>query len=60
MNKFLEKIKQSWEENPLQTAAVGAFVVTAAAKFLDAVSNSRRTRTWDREVSRRDRISRRR
>lgn len=60
MDKFLEKLKQSWEQNPLQTAAVGALVVSAAAKFLDALSNSRRSRSWEREVSRRDRISRRR
>lgn len=60
MDDLLKKIKQAWDDNPLQTAAVGALVVTAAAKFLDAWSNARGRRTWDREVARRERGSRRR
>lgn len=60
MDDLLKKIKQSWNENPLQTAAVGALVVSAAAKFMDAWSKVRGRRTWDKEVSRRDRESRRR
>lgn len=60
MDEIIKKIRQSWEENPLQTAAVGAFVVTAAAKLLDAIGGTRRRRTWDREVARRERMDRQR
>lgn len=54
-NKIKMKLQQSMEENPVQTLAVGALVVTALSKFMQAYSNLRRDRTWDREVARRER-----
>lgn len=58
MDKAKMKIKQAWEENPLQVIAVGAFAATAAAKLLDATTNARNSRAWQKEVDRRDRMSR--
>jgi hypothetical protein len=36
MDKFLENLKRQAEENPIMALAVGAAVVTAASKFIDA------------------------
>lgn len=58
MDKVWIKIKQAWEDNPLQVILVGAVAATAAAKLIDASSNARSRKTWDREVSRRVRNSR--
>lgn len=57
-NKIKAKLQQSLEENPVQTLAVGALVMTAISKFMTAYSNLRRDRTWDREVARRERKTR--
>jgi len=43
-----EKLKQQFNENPLQVLAVGAFVTTAAAKFIEALSGVRSKRAYAR------------
>lgn len=53
MNKVIDRIKREFEENPLQTIAVGALAVTAVAKLMDARSNAKGRRTWEMEVNRR-------
>lgn len=58
MNRAWDNLKRKWEENPLMVLFVGAMVATAAAKVIDAQANSRRVRTWQQEVDRRDRMSR--
>lgn len=59
MNKAWNKIKQTWEENPLVVIGIGAVAVNAAAKLMDA--NTRRTnaQAWQIEVDRRNRMSQR-
>lgn len=58
MNKGWEKLKTAWEENPLMVMAIGAAAATAASKLIDATSNYKGRKTWEREVARRDRMSR--
>lgn len=38
MNEGLRKLKQKWNDKPIEVLIVGALVVTAAAKLIDAVS----------------------
>lgn len=59
MDKAFDKLKRTWEDNPMQCLIVGALVATAAAKFIDASANAASRRTWAKEVDRRDRQSRR-
>jgi len=58
MNKAWLKIKQAWEENPLMVIAIGAAALTAGAKVIDATSNYKGRKTWEREVDRRIRTTR--
>ena len=58
MDKAKTKIKQAWEENPLLVIGVGAAAATAAAKVLDSVTSAKNSRSWAKEVDRRDRNSR--
>jgi hypothetical protein len=57
MNKAWLKIKQAWEENPLMVIGIAAVAATAGAKLIDATSNYKGRRTWEREVDRRIRQS---
>lgn len=52
-----DKIQQAWNENPLAVIATVSAAVIATAKLIDAVNASRNSRTWAREVARRDRKS---
>ena len=38
MKKFVDKIKQKWEDNPLEVLVSGAAIVTAATVVLNVVS----------------------
>lgn len=58
MQKAWDRLKKKWEEDPLQVLVVGALVATAGAKLLDAHSHAKSRKTWDREVERRERMSR--
>jgi hypothetical protein len=59
MNKAKAKIIQAWEENPLTVITVGALAATATAKVINAVTAASNSRTWKKEVNRRDMNSRR-
>lgn len=41
-------------ENPLLSVGVFAAAATAASKLLDASTERKRARTWDREVAKRE------
>jgi len=58
MNNAWNKLKDKWNEDPMQVLVVGALVATAAAKLIDAQSNARSRKTWDREVARREYMAR--
>lgn len=52
-NKVIDKIKKAWEDNPLGVIVVASLAATAAAKLLDASTNARNSRAWNKEVDRR-------
>lgn len=46
-DKVVSKLKQSFEENPLQVIGIGSMALMAVTKFFNAA-------TWRREVRRRE------
>lgn len=52
-NKFVNNLKRQAEENPVLAVVVGAGLVTATSKLVSAVSDSRNSRAWAKEVARR-------
>lgn len=44
------KLKKAWDDNPLAVIAIGAFAVTAAAKFVDSWSAAQGRRAYARQV----------
>jgi hypothetical protein len=59
MQLNLDKLKKEFEENPTATMAVMGVLATGAAKLVMAVVSARNSRTWNREVNRRIKNSRR-
>jgi hypothetical protein len=59
MSSVKDRLMKAWDENPLAVITVGAIAATAAAKVLSAVNESQNSRSWKKEVNRRDRNSRR-
>ena len=55
MNKAWEKLKQSFEENPLGTIFVCTLAANAAAKVLHEVIAAKNSRTYAKEIDRRTR-----
>jgi hypothetical protein len=53
MKQYLEQLKQQAETNPLGAAAVGAAVIIAITKLMNATTDAKREKTWAREVERR-------
>ena len=58
MNEFLENLKKQVAENPMVALGVGAAFLTALSKFVNAGTESRNARAWDREVKRREKKDR--
>lgn len=50
MKKGIDKIKQQWNDNPMQVILIGAFAATAAAKLIDAVSAAQGRAAYARQV----------
>jgi hypothetical protein len=46
--KAMDKIKQAWNENPVGVAVVVGGLITAAAKFIDAVGGYRSKKAYSR------------
>ena len=51
------KLKQQVEENPLLAAGIGAAVLTGAAKLKNPNTARKNSKTWQREVKRREKNS---
>lgn len=51
--KYLDELKFQAQYNPLATAAVGAGLIVAIAKLMDANTKRRTAKTWELEVERR-------
>jgi hypothetical protein len=52
-------LRKQIEEQPLIAAGIGAGLLTGAAKLLNAVSTSRNSKTWRKEVQRRTKNTKR-
>jgi hypothetical protein len=53
MNDFLENLKKQAAENPIVALGIGAALITAISKFIDASSGARNSRSWAQETARR-------
>lgn len=47
---MFDKLKKKYEENPLETIAITALAVTAAAKLIDALSAAQGRRAYAQQV----------
>ena len=54
-NKAKTRIKQTWEEQPLVVVMVATAAAGAAAQVIKASTEASNSRTWAKEVDRRDR-----
>lgn len=52
------KLKSQIEENPLVAAGIGAALLQAAAKLMQANTQRKYSKTWAKEVNRRTNIRR--
>jgi hypothetical protein len=52
------KLKRQVEENPLVAAGIGAALLQAAAKLMQANTQRKNSKTWAKEVNRRTTIQR--
>lgn len=57
-SEAVDKLKQGWDENPYAVIAIATGVVYATSKLISAVSSSRNSRAWKKEVDRRVKKSR--
>jgi len=53
MNEFLENLKKQAEEQPMVAMGIAAAVIGAVGKLINANTNHRNAKTWNREVDRR-------
>lgn len=52
-------LKRQIEENPLMAAGVGAALLTGASKLMNANTARKNSKSWKREVARREKNSKR-
>lgn len=50
-SRFVQKLKQQAEENPVVALMAAAAVITAAAKFVDAVGHNAGSRAYAKQVA---------
>lgn len=55
MNKAWNNFKTQFEENPVAVAVVAASVATVLVKIVEAGVSANNSRTWKKEVNRRNR-----
>lgn len=48
------QLKKQIEDNPLVAAGIGAALLTGAAKLMNANTQRKNSKTWSREVRRRE------
>lgn len=53
MKKYLEELKIQAQNNPLAAAAIGAGVIVAITKLMDANTKRQNAKAWASEVERR-------
>lgn len=50
MANWKERLKEEWNNNPLQTILVGSLAAGAASKLLDSVSSARSRRAYAKQI----------
>lgn len=58
--RFIDNLARQAEENPVVAMGVAAGLVTALTQLMNANTNRRKARTWDRETMRREMKDRKR
>lgn len=53
MDRFLENLKRQVEENPIMSLGIGAAILTAVGKFIDAAGHARGSHAYAKDVQRR-------
>jgi hypothetical protein len=53
MHPFVESLKRQAEENPILALGVGAAILTAIGKFIDAAGHARGSHAYAKDVNRR-------
>lgn len=59
MDKALNKIKKTWEENPLLVIGIATAAATAASQLMNANAKRINAKAWKKEVNRRSMMHRR-
>lgn len=54
MNDFIENLKRQAEENPVLALGVAAGLITAIGKLLHASAETKNSKSWRKEVRRRE------
>lgn len=57
MNDFLENLRREAEQNPTVALAVAAGLLTAGAKFIDAVAHHKGSNAYAKDARRREKAS---
>lgn len=57
MKKYTDRLKATFEQYPLETIAISAAALTAAAKIMQANTERKNAKTWAKEVDRRRMMS---
>lgn len=58
MKKYIDNLKLQAEENPLVAVGIGATLILAVSRLLQANTNRKNALTWAAEVDRRRMMSR--
>lgn len=59
MQKFLDNLKAQAEANPVVALGAGAVFIQAVSKLLSTNTQRKNAKTWEKEVDRRAKASRR-
>jgi hypothetical protein len=51
MNKTIEKIKQKWNENPLEVIMVGSVVATTVVALMNGLANAQSRRAYAKQIN---------
>jgi hypothetical protein len=53
VHRFFENLQHQAEENPIVALGVGATLIAAISKLIDAQVNAKNSKAWAKEVERR-------
>lgn len=53
VSKALGSLKQAWDDNPVAVMSAAGVLFAGAAKVLSGISSFRNSRSWNKEVKRR-------